>query len=48
VDVVIDAIKPITEDGGRQALGEMTVAGVRIVTTAEVLNSFAKPASPSR
>ena len=47
VEVVIDAIKPITEDGGRKALGEMTVAGARIVTTAEVLNPLAKPASPS-
>jgi nicotinamidase/pyrazinamidase len=36
VDVVVDAIKPITEEGGRKALEEMTAAGVRAVTTAEV------------
>ena len=37
VDLVVDAIKPITEEGGRKALEEMTAAGVRLVTTAEVL-----------
>jgi nicotinamidase/pyrazinamidase len=36
VDLVIDAIKPITEEGGRKAIGEMTAAGVRLVSTAEV------------
>src|ERR1017187_7346510 len=32
IDVVVDAIKPITEDGGREALEKMTSAGVRMVT----------------
>jgi nicotinamidase/pyrazinamidase len=36
VDLVTDAIKPITEEGGRKALKEMTAAGVRLVTTEEV------------
>jgi nicotinamidase/pyrazinamidase len=36
VDVVVDAIKPLTEEGGRKALEEMAAAGVRAVTTAEV------------
>jgi nicotinamidase/pyrazinamidase len=36
VDLVIDAIKPITEEGGREALATMTAAGVRVVTTDDV------------
>ena len=36
VDVVVDAVKPITEDGARKALEEMAAAGTRAVTTAEV------------
>jgi nicotinamidase/pyrazinamidase len=36
VDLVVDAIKPITEEGGRIAIEEMTAAGVRLVSTAEV------------
>jgi nicotinamidase/pyrazinamidase len=36
VEVVIDAIRPITEEGGRKALEEMAAAGGRMVTTAEV------------
>jgi nicotinamidase/pyrazinamidase len=36
VDVVVDAIKAITEEGGRHAIDEMAGAGVRLVTTAEV------------
>ena len=36
VDVVVDAIKPITEEGGRKALEEMRAAGARLVTTEEV------------
>ena len=36
VDLVVDAIKAITEEGGRKALQEMTAAGVRLVKTAEV------------
>ena len=43
VDVVADAIKPITEEGGRKALEEMAAAGVRMVTTAEVCNPVAPP-----
>lgn len=38
VDVVIDAIKPITEAGGRKALEEMTAAGSRVITVEQVLN----------
>lgn len=36
VDLVTDAIKPITEDGGRQALDEMVGAGVRLVKVEDV------------
>ena len=36
VDLVLDAIHPITEAGGRKALQEMTAAGARLVTTDEV------------
>jgi nicotinamidase/pyrazinamidase len=36
VDLVADAIKPITEEGGRRAIEQMTAAGVRLVTTADV------------
>ena len=39
VDVVVDAIKPITEAGGRKALEEMEAAGARMATTAEVCSS---------
>ena len=39
VDLVVDAIKSITEEGGRSALDEMTVAGVRLVSTHEVCSS---------
>ena len=48
VDVVVDAIKPITEEGGRKALEEMAAAGVRTVTTAEVCNPVASPPAQSR
>ncbi len=41
VDVVVDAIKPITEEGGGKGLEEMAAAGVRAVTTAEVCNPAA-------
>ena len=43
VDVVVDAIKPLTEEGGAKALEEMAAAGVRKVTTAEVC----KPVMPT-
>lgn len=36
VALVVDAIKAITEDGGRRALEEMTAAGADFVTTADV------------
>lgn len=36
VDLVVDAIQPITEDGGRKAIKEMTAVGVRLVHTADV------------
>ncbi len=45
VDLVVDAIQPITEEGGRKALEEMTAVGVRLVTTAEVLRPTAESAS---
>jgi nicotinamidase/pyrazinamidase len=35
VDLVADAIKAISEEGGRQALEEMTAAGIRLVTAEE-------------
>jgi len=47
VDVVVDAIMPITEDGSRKALEEMGAAGVRMVTTAEVCNLVASPKTQS-
>ncbi len=36
VEIVTDAIKPITEEGGQKAIEEMLAAGARLVTTAEV------------
>ena len=36
VALVRDAIKPITEEGGRKAIEEMVAEGVRLVTTAAV------------
>ncbi len=36
VEIVVDAIKPITEEGGRKALEEMVRAGTRLVKTTEV------------
>ncbi|HEV2352214.1 MAG TPA: nicotinate phosphoribosyltransferase [Terriglobia bacterium] len=45
VDVVVDAIKAITEEGGRRAIEEMVNAGVRLVTTAEVCASVNQPAT---
>ena len=45
VDLVVDAIKPITEEGGSKALTKMAAAGVRMVTTDEVCKpeGVAKP-----
>ena len=48
VDVVVDAIKPITAEGGRKALEEMAAAGVRTVTTAEVCKPVASPTTAER
>ena len=36
VALVLDAIKPITEEGGRKAIEEMVAAGAQLVTTEEV------------
>ena len=36
VELVTDAIKPITEEGGRKAIGEMVAAGVWPVTAADI------------
>ena len=36
VELVVDAIKAITEDGGRKAIEEMTAAGAELVTTSDV------------
>jgi len=47
VDLVVDAIKPLTEEGGRKALEEMAAAGVRTVTTAEVCTPVALPTTQS-
>jgi nicotinamidase/pyrazinamidase len=37
--LVRDAIKPITEEGGRKAIEQMVAAGARLVTTAEVCSA---------
>ena len=39
VDLVVDAIQPITEEGGRKAIEEMRTAGVRLVSTGDVCKS---------
>jgi nicotinamidase/pyrazinamidase len=38
VALVRDAVKPISEQGGRRAIAEMVAAGAQLVTTAEVCN----------
>jgi nicotinamidase-related amidase len=48
VDVVVDAIEPLTEEGGRKALEEMAAAGVRAITTAEACQPVASPTGQSR
>jgi len=45
VEAVVDAIKAITEDGGRRALAELAAAGVRTVTTEEVCAPLATAAA---
>jgi nicotinamidase/pyrazinamidase len=37
VEVVVDAIRPISEEGGRRALEEMAAAGAQLVRTDDVL-----------
>ncbi|HUI41185.1 MAG TPA: nicotinate phosphoribosyltransferase [Terriglobia bacterium] len=44
VDVVVDAIRALTEEGARAAIEEMVAAGVRLVTTQEVCSSALEPA----
>ena len=39
VDLVVDAVRPITEEGGRKAIEEMRRAGVRLVSTDAVCQS---------
>jgi len=39
VALVVDAIKPVTEEGGQKAIEEMVAEGVQLVTTAAVCNS---------
>lgn len=49
VDLVVDAIQAITAEGGRKAKEEMVAAGVRLVTTDEVLGFFTgKAETPGR
>ena len=43
VDLVIDAVRPITEEGGRKAIDEMVAAGVRLVTTEEICALISQP-----
>ncbi len=43
VDLVVDAIKPITAEGGRKAIEEMMAAGARLVTTDEVCVRSSQP-----
>ena len=40
VDLVTDAIKPITEEGGRKAIEEMVAAGVRPVMIADICQTL--------
>jgi nicotinamidase/pyrazinamidase len=47
VDVATDAVRPITEEGGRKALEEMAAAGARMVTTEEVCNAITGPPKQS-
>ena len=46
VDVGIDAIKAITEAGGREAMEQMLAAGARMVTTADVCKPSTTGATP--
>ena len=42
-DLVVDAIKAITEEGGRKAIEEMRAVGVRLVKTANVCVANLRP-----
>jgi nicotinamidase/pyrazinamidase len=48
VDLVTDAVKPITEEGGRKAIEEMVAAGVRLVETATIAGNPASGETPRR
>jgi nicotinamidase/pyrazinamidase len=39
VDLVVDAVQPITEEGGRKAIEKMRAAGVRLVSTDDICQS---------
>jgi nicotinate phosphoribosyltransferase len=43
VDLVIDAVRPITEEGGRKAIDDMVAAGARLVSTEEVCALVSQP-----
>lgn len=45
VDVVVDAIKPITDEGGRNALIQMVAAGAHTVTTDEAMADVSRVSS---
>jgi nicotinamidase/pyrazinamidase len=48
VALVQDAIKPITEEGGRKAIEEMVAAGAQLVKTAEVCSPAFQNIGPLR
>jgi nicotinate phosphoribosyltransferase len=48
VDLVVDAIREIDPEKGREAIDEMTAAGARLVTTAEICAREPEPAAASR
>ena len=43
VDLVVDAVRSITQEGGREAIDEMLAAGARLVTTEEVCSGSLQP-----
>ena len=43
LDLVVDAVRAITEEGGREAIHEMLAAGARLVTTDEVCSGSLQP-----
>lgn len=45
VDLVVDAIRPITEEGGQKAINQMRGAGARLVKTGDVLMTEVSPTS---